>query len=181
MNKFFARDVLGFSILELMIVIAIAGVISAVAIPRMQNMIRNNQVSAQNNELIALIHLTRNEGIRRNPLLGQSVRLELAADGATWEGNVFPPGELETVGDCPVGAIRCANHERVRLRAANEDDFVLLFDNRGYLVDAAGTLRVDGVTLFLVHQDCGNELQSRQIRILPTGQVNSERADCNPL
>ena len=169
----------GFTILELLVVIAIAAVLAGLAIPRMQDMVRNNQVSGQNNELIALIHLGRNEAIRRNPGAGETVRVELIPDGAGWEGYVRPPGDAETADGCPVGAIRCSEHERVRLMAEDEDAFLIRFDNRGYSVDDAGNpVRI---VLFLVHEDCRNELQARIVRVFPSGQVDSDSADCSPL
>jgi type IV fimbrial biogenesis protein FimT len=55
----------GFTLLELMVVVAIVGVLMAVAIPAMGNFIRNGRITAAANDLMAALHFTRSEAIKR--------------------------------------------------------------------------------------------------------------------
>lgn len=55
----------GFTILELMVVVAIVGILMAVAVPAMGNFIRNGRITAAANDVMAALHFTRSEAIKR--------------------------------------------------------------------------------------------------------------------
>jgi type IV fimbrial biogenesis protein FimT len=55
----------GFTLLELMVVLAIAGVLMAVAIPAMGDFIRNGRITGAANDVMAAMHFTRSEAIKR--------------------------------------------------------------------------------------------------------------------
>ncbi len=55
----------GFTLLELMVVLAIAGVLMAVAIPAMGNFIRNSRITGAANDVMAGFHFARSEAIKR--------------------------------------------------------------------------------------------------------------------
>lgn len=55
----------GFTLLELMVVLAIAGVLLAVGIPTMGDFIRNSRITAAANDVMAALHFTRSEAIKR--------------------------------------------------------------------------------------------------------------------
>ena len=60
-----ARSSAGFTLLELMITVAVAGVLAAVAIPNMRDFIRNNRLTAASNDLLRAAQLSRSEAIKR--------------------------------------------------------------------------------------------------------------------
>ena len=55
----------GFTLLELMVVLAIAGVLFAVGIPAMGDFIRNSRITAAANDVMAALHFTRSEAVKR--------------------------------------------------------------------------------------------------------------------
>src|SRR5262245_37039419 len=55
----------GFTLLELMVVLAIAGLLFAVAIPAMGHFIRNGRITGAANDVMAALHFTRSEAIKR--------------------------------------------------------------------------------------------------------------------
>lgn len=54
----------GFTLLELMVAIAVLGVLTAVAVPSFTNMINRNRLASQSNELLSAIQYARMEAIR---------------------------------------------------------------------------------------------------------------------
>ncbi len=66
----------GFTLLELMLVVAIAGVLLAVGIPAMGDYIRNSRITSAANDVMAALHFTRSEAIKRR----QPVTLCTSAD-----------------------------------------------------------------------------------------------------
>ena len=55
----------GFTLLELMVVLAIAGILMAVAVPAMGDFIRNGRITSAANDVMAALHFTRSEAIKR--------------------------------------------------------------------------------------------------------------------
>ena len=55
----------GFTLLELMVVLAIAGVLMAIGIPAMGDFIRNCRITSAANDVMAALHFTRSEAIKR--------------------------------------------------------------------------------------------------------------------
>ncbi len=72
----------GFSLLELMFTITLLGILFAIAIPIFGEMIRNNRVTAQNNDFVTALNFTRSEALRR----ARSTTLCASTDGATCSG-----------------------------------------------------------------------------------------------
>lgn len=72
----------GFTLVELMVVLAVLAVLLGVAVPSFQNIINRNRLTAVTNEIVAAIQLARVEAVRRN---GRVVFCP-TADGATCGG-----------------------------------------------------------------------------------------------
>lgn len=80
----------GFSLVELMVVIVVAAILVAIALPSFRDVIRRNQVSGASNTLLASLDYARTEAITR----GQLVSICPSTDGAscTSSGKAFDPG-----------------------------------------------------------------------------------------
>ena len=60
------RQSAGFTLVELMVVVAVVGVLAIVAMPAMTDMINNGRATAQTEELVSSLQLARAEAVRRN-------------------------------------------------------------------------------------------------------------------
>ena len=67
----------GFTIIELMITVAIGAVLLGVALPGYQDLVKNNCMTATTNSLIANLQLARSEAIKRN----QNIRVVANVSG----------------------------------------------------------------------------------------------------
>ncbi|MDX1757270.1 MAG: GspH/FimT family pseudopilin [Marinobacter sp.] len=66
----------GFTLIELMIVIALVGVIAAFAVPQLGQVIDNNRVVSTTNSIVGILNFSRMEAIRR----GKQVTAAAAGD-----------------------------------------------------------------------------------------------------
>ena len=166
----------GFSLIELMVTIAVLAILLAIGLPSFQGSMRSNRVATATNELIASINLARTEAIR-NPNGAAMCASEDGEDcGGSWndgwivwisgDGDNDPDGDDDQVlryvegrGNLEVSAVSTGLGNTIR------------FDNRGRSSEAR-TLTVrsdvcpDGVELV------------RTLSLSRTGQVKVERGAC---
>ena len=71
----------GFTLVELMIGLAIAAIILTVGIPSFNDLVRKNQMTTQANELIGALNLARSEAIKR----GSSVSITSTSGDSNWK------------------------------------------------------------------------------------------------
>jgi len=78
----------GVTLIELMMSIALIGVLLAVGVPSFQGLVENSRVSTALAALESVLKLARTEAVKRNSEVLVCRRLDdtRCADGATWEG-----------------------------------------------------------------------------------------------
>lgn len=80
------RTTFGFSLVELMLTLAIAAILITLAAPGFRAMIQNNRLTAHANQFVAAAHLARSEAVKRRE------DVQLVATDATDTGNEWGPG-----------------------------------------------------------------------------------------
>jgi len=85
-----------FTIIELMITVAIAAILITVAVPAMQDMVRNNRLVTQTNLLVSHIQLARSEAIKRSApaVLCRSANPRAASPSCGGTPNIWTSGWL---------------------------------------------------------------------------------------
>ncbi len=72
-------SIYGFTLLELIITLALISLLTTIAIPNFMDSLRNNRLATAANELISAIHLARSEAIKRNQ------QVVVRKTGTNWE------------------------------------------------------------------------------------------------
>ncbi len=83
----------GFTLIELIITVAIVAIVLAVGIPSFQEMMRNNRAATYTNEFMSALNFARSEAVKR----GWSVTLCPSADSATCAGTNWDVGWITFV------------------------------------------------------------------------------------
>lgn len=86
-----ARQI-GFTLVELLIAMAIFGILAAFAVPSYQNMIENSKIKTATDSILAGLQIARAEAVKRNT----SVQFDFRTDSA-WTVCITPAG----AGSCP--------------------------------------------------------------------------------
>lgn len=170
---------LGFSIIELLTVIAILGIVAALAAPSFSEAVVRNRIVSENNDLLAAFNYARSEAIRRNTGVGVC-SLDAAFTGcgtgnwdrgwAIWEDQ---DGQNDFDAAEPILRIFRLNPQH---ELASTDD-LMVFSSRG-LLNFPAVAGADP-TLTLEPSDC--KPQARNIRTLVvrvTGSVTSTTTAC---
>lgn len=164
----------GFSLIELMVTIAVMGIIAGIAFPSLRDLIINSRVSTQTNEFIAALNYARSEAIKR----GLDVMV-CARDGTNLGNGWFiMPGTACSFDPDPCDPdsrdpLVLVCREALKEVAITPGRASLQLSGRGGLVGGAAIL-----TLSAEECPTGSE-RKREISILGSGRIAVERKTCS--
>lgn len=78
-----ARQLLGFTLIELMVTVSVLAILIAIGMPSFVSVINSNRLTAQSNEVVAALQLARVEAVRQN----RRAIVCGSADGSTCSGS----------------------------------------------------------------------------------------------
>lgn len=164
----------GFTLLELMVAVAILSILTGIAVPSFTDTIRNNQIAAVSSDLVAAMALARNEAMKRGVRVSvcPAADQDNCADGVDWsKGWIVFVDEFGTAGSIDTGDTPLQNWTSppngVHVTATK--DLVVSFTRRAraafsqqFTVDKAGCR--------------GN--QQRLIEVSVSGHIGLTRQEC---
>jgi len=171
----------GFTLVELVIVIAVFGIMTSMAAPSFMNMMRDNRTITQTNELVGSLHLARSEAARRGVQV--TIRSNSVTDNnwdqgwtvfTDWDGNgTFNDDDdalkCEPEEDCKL-RIQAALPNNMTLRTANNYTTWLAYLPSGLPVSPG----VGGGDTFRVCPSSADTARARSVVINITGRPNTQ-------
>ena len=172
----------GFTLIELIITIAIAAIVMAIGVPAFQDMIRNNRIISQTNDVMSALSFSRSEAIKR----GRPVVICKSSGGAgcatsgNWDQGwmifvdtdnnaaVNSGEEILRVHDALTGGNTLEGNGNVATYISYSSDGVTRLKNGGGF--QSGTL-----TFGL----CNSSKQKNTILISDTGRARIEKVTCS--
>jgi type IV fimbrial biogenesis protein FimT len=145
----------GFTLVELMVALAIAAILMTVAVPSMQDAALNGKLRAQSNAFLASLHLARSEAIKRNGrvvLCKSSDGVDCAVSGG-WEQGwiVFSDNNNDANRAGDTDEVIVERHEPLAsgflLRGGASVASYISFNPAGSTMSTSGALQFGSVTL----------------------------------
>jgi type IV fimbrial biogenesis protein FimT len=154
---------LGFTLVELMITLAVLVVLLAVAVPSMQDFTANNQLAATKSNFAAAVALARTEAAKR----GRMVVLQALGSGPT--GNEFANGWEIAVDDDNSGAVT-STETRVRKNAVALEK-IKLGGEASVAFRASGALVGTAAQVFTLCRASGGT-RGYTVTVMPSGTTD---------
>ena len=154
----------GFTLLELMIVVAIAGIVMAIGVPSFQSITTNNRIAANTNEFITALNLARSEAVKRGATVSVCKNEDCDGTGSWSDGWVILDDNNEVL--------------RVFDELAGNDELTSSVNSITYT--ALGSLEGENTIEFnfkLCRKGFGGE--RNKVVINSVGRASSERASCD--
>lgn len=187
-----ARRIGGFTILELMITVAVLAIVVGIGIPSFQDLMRRNRLAEQTNSFVGALAIARSEAVKRGMLVTvcpANDPVDQAACGAAedWASNgliIFTDGGAISIvdgdGDDEDDQDNDVIIQRIRpgapgITVRNEANMNLI----SYRGDGGLNLPPGGETRFIIAPEkCRGDLGARSIQLIAAGRASTRKIDC---
>jgi type IV fimbrial biogenesis protein FimT len=172
----------GFTLIELMVTVAIAAILMMIAAPSFVSFQRNSELTGAANSLLASINAARSEGMKRN-----MTAMVVPADGSTWESGwivfidvdrseTYSPGDIVVSRQGPLASYFSANGDGSAKEGGGAVN--IRFSGSGYATKADGT--AGNLTWSLTRNDLSGQPQLDQTRRVIVANTGRARV-CKPM
>lgn len=169
----------GFTLMELMIAIAILGVLLALGWPSFTDALSNNRLAAASNSMIAGVNLARSEAMRSNRAGGICPSADGATCGIDWSAGWLVWNDANSDG------AKAADEPTIRYFQGNAAQVsmaptgivpLIVFDRRGRMTAPAAN------AVFTAHAtncSAGAANKQRRLTVTRAGQVRIQKESCS--
>jgi len=150
----------GFTLVELIMALAIVAIVLSLGVPSFNELVRNNRLTAQVNQVVSALALARSEAIKRAAL----VDVTTVSGGANWKNG----WTVEvSVGGTDIRVFEAQKGDHTLVADGGQSRFV--YDSQNFLnTDCAGNCTI---TLCNASGETG-----RQLSIAPSGHVSVNKS-----
>ena len=165
------QGIRGFTLIELMITLVIAGILVALAGPAMRSFVQDQRLTGQANEFVGDLNYARSEAIKRASNAGVCASSDGASCGGTWQNGWIVFVDTDNSRTWTTGDSVLRVHESITSDVAiNSSASIAVFSASGLLDSGTGT---GDYTL------CSSQLgKSRTINITSTGRPSMSSGTC---
>ena len=169
----FYRRNKGFTLIELMVTLAVAVILITVAVPGFRTMIQNNRASTQANELLTAFMLARTEAIKRGTVVSvcSSIDQSSCAASTNWATGwiVFNDDDENGVRDTNVASTEAV----IRVWESLDGAPTLTGATQNVQYQASGLVAATS-SFTLTLPDCkGNQVQTININAVGSGRITA--------
>ena len=155
-----------FTLIELMITIAVAAVVLTLGVPGFGRVIERNQLSAYTNQLVSSLHFARSEAVKRN----ESVKVCHSDNGVDCNGNGYEDGWIIFIENSPANNVLDAGEELIRVNEALPSNYTFKPNNNvdAFTYNSKGKASSTGTFVLCKNNDL---TKARAIIIGPGGRT----------
>lgn len=171
----------GFTLIELMVTLAVLAIVLSIGMPDIQQFIRNSRMTTQTNDLVTLLNLARSQAIHE----GHRAELCISANQQSCSAGSWSDGWLVWVDRndnntldadevSRVGAPISLHTTTQALNSADTDFTTIAFQPTGFAQLGNG---IAFAAITLQPHQCSSQ-QGRRITINASGAIKSQRSGC---
>lgn len=167
----------GFTLIEMMVVVAMLAIFAGIAIPGFRNLIANNRMAGQANDVLSTLQFARSEAITRGTRVSICPSSSGTACTATgWQNGwmVFAEGTTGTI-----GTFDSATDTLLRVHPALAGASSLAANGNAIVVTYQPNGSVAAARTFTLCPNDGSGVDGRSIPITPSGRARVEPGACS--